>query len=56
VRDVFTGCVNGVLACYLALTGWEAASTPVTDGDITLFAAPLSCGAGPRPGMPRQLV
>ena len=50
------GYVTGVLACYLALTGWEAASTPVTDGDITLFAAPLSCGAGPRPGMPRQLV
>jgi diguanylate cyclase (GGDEF)-like protein len=39
------GYVTGVLACYLAFSGWEAASTPVTGGDITLFAALMSCGA-----------
>jgi diguanylate cyclase (GGDEF)-like protein len=38
------GYVIGVLACYLAVTGWCAASTPVTDGDVTLFAALVSCG------------
>jgi diguanylate cyclase (GGDEF)-like protein len=39
------GYVTGVLACYLAFSGLEAASTPVTGGDITLFAALMSCGA-----------
>jgi diguanylate cyclase (GGDEF)-like protein len=39
------GYFTGVLVCYLVLTGWEAASTPVTDGDITLFVALMSCGA-----------
>ncbi len=39
------GYVTGVLACYLAITGWEAASTPVVGGDITLFAALMGCGA-----------
>jgi diguanylate cyclase (GGDEF)-like protein len=39
------GYVTGVLACYLTLTGWEAASTPVTGGDMTLFAALMTCGA-----------
>jgi diguanylate cyclase (GGDEF)-like protein len=38
------GYVSGVLACYLGLTGWEAASTSITSGDITLFAALMSCG------------
>src|ERR1700748_703045 len=38
------GYVSGVLACYLGLTGWEAASTTITSGDITLFAALVSCG------------
>lgn len=37
--------VTGVLACYLALTGWEASVTPITDGDIALFAALMCCGA-----------
>jgi len=36
--------VTGALACYLALTGWEAASTTITTGDLTLFAALMSCG------------
>jgi diguanylate cyclase (GGDEF)-like protein len=39
------GYVTGVLACYLMLTGWEAARAPVTSGDITLFAALMCCGA-----------
>src|SRR5580692_2131789 len=39
------GYVTGVLACYLALTGWETASTPLTSGDLTLFAALMCCGA-----------
>ena len=39
------GYVTGVFACYLALTGWEATSTPVTSGDFTLFAALMCCGA-----------
>jgi diguanylate cyclase (GGDEF)-like protein len=38
------GYVSGVLACYLGLTGWEAASTTITSGDVTLFAALVSCG------------
>jgi diguanylate cyclase (GGDEF)-like protein len=37
--------VTGILACYLALTGWEAAWTPLTEGDLTLFAALMLCGA-----------
>jgi diguanylate cyclase (GGDEF)-like protein len=39
------GYVTGVLACYLALTGWETASTPLTSGDLSLFAALMCCGA-----------
>jgi diguanylate cyclase (GGDEF)-like protein len=39
------GYVTGVLACYLIFTGWEAARTPVTGGNITLFAALMCCGA-----------
>jgi diguanylate cyclase (GGDEF)-like protein len=39
------GYVTGVLACYLTFTGWEAARTPVTAGDVTLFAALMCCGA-----------
>ena len=39
------GYVTGVLACYLTITGWEAASTPVAGSDITLFAALMGCGA-----------
>ena len=37
--------MTGVLACYLAFTGCEAAWTPVTGGDLTLFAALMCCGA-----------
>jgi diguanylate cyclase (GGDEF)-like protein len=37
--------VTGVLACYLAFTGWEAAYTPVTAGDFALFSALMCCGA-----------
>jgi diguanylate cyclase (GGDEF)-like protein len=37
--------VTGVLACYLAFTGWEAAHTPVTAGDFALFSALMCCGA-----------
>ena len=37
--------VTGVLGCYLALTGWEAAATPLTEGDLMLFAALMVCGA-----------
>src|ERR1700742_2632962 len=39
------GYVTGVLACYLVLTGWEAARTPVTGGEVTLFVALMCCGA-----------
>jgi diguanylate cyclase (GGDEF)-like protein len=37
--------VTGILACYLACTGLEVAWTPVTSGDIALFAALMGCGA-----------
>jgi diguanylate cyclase (GGDEF)-like protein len=37
--------VTGVLACYLAFTGWEAARTEVTAGDFSLFTALMCCGA-----------
>jgi diguanylate cyclase (GGDEF)-like protein len=37
--------VTGVLACYLMFAGWEAGRTPVTGGNITLFAALMCCGA-----------
>jgi diguanylate cyclase (GGDEF)-like protein len=37
--------VTGVLTCYLAFTGWEAARTPVTVGDFSLFTALMCCGA-----------
>jgi diguanylate cyclase (GGDEF)-like protein len=39
------GYVTGVLACYFTFVGWEAARTTVTDGDMTLFAALMCCGA-----------
>jgi len=39
------GYVTGVFACYLSFTGWEATRTPVTVGDVTLFAALMCCGA-----------
>jgi diguanylate cyclase (GGDEF)-like protein len=37
--------VTGVLACYFTFAGWEAARTPVTDGDIALFVVLMCCGA-----------
>jgi diguanylate cyclase (GGDEF)-like protein len=37
--------VTGVLICYLAFIGWEAAHTPVTAGDFSLFTALMCCGA-----------
>ena len=39
------GYVLSVLACYLTLTGLEAERTPLTSGDVTLFAALTCCGA-----------
>jgi len=39
------GYVMGVLTCYLAATGWEAAHTEVTARDIMLFSALTGCGA-----------
>jgi diguanylate cyclase (GGDEF)-like protein len=39
------GYVIGVFACYLAFTGWEATRTPLTSGELTLFAALMCCGA-----------
>src|SRR6202161_1393629 len=39
------GYVTGVLACYFTFVGWAAARTTVTDGDMTLFAALMCCGA-----------
>jgi diguanylate cyclase (GGDEF)-like protein len=39
------GYVTGILACYLILTGWEAARTPVATGEVTLFTALMCCGA-----------
>lgn len=39
------GYVLSVVACYLTLAGLEAGRTPVTSGDITLFAALMGCGA-----------
>ncbi len=45
--ETFTlvGYVLSVLACYLTLIGVEAASAPVTAGDVTLFAGLMCCGA-----------
>jgi diguanylate cyclase (GGDEF)-like protein len=37
--------VTGILACYLACVGLEIARTPVTSGDVALFAALMGCGA-----------
>ena len=37
--------VSGALGCYLAFVGIEIAWTPVTSGDVTLFAALMCCGA-----------
>jgi diguanylate cyclase (GGDEF)-like protein len=34
-----------VVTCYLALTGWELARTPVRPDELLLFAALLACGA-----------
>ncbi len=39
------GYVTGVLACYLSLSGWEAARTPLVGGELSLFAALMCCGA-----------
>ena len=39
------GYVTGVFACYLAFTYWEATRTPLTSGELTLFAALMGCGA-----------
>src|SRR6266851_2203648 len=39
------GYVLTVIACDLALVGWELARTPLRTGDISLFAALLACGA-----------
>jgi diguanylate cyclase (GGDEF)-like protein len=35
----FVGYVLTVLACYLALIGWELATTPLQAADVVLFAA-----------------
>ena len=37
--------VTGVLAAYLGFIAWEAARTPVTAGQVTLFGALMCCGA-----------
>ncbi len=39
------GYVTTVLACYLAFTAWEAARTPLSLGELTVFGALLGCGA-----------
>lgn len=39
------GYVLSVLACYLALVGWEAARTRPDGGELALFAALMGCGA-----------
>jgi diguanylate cyclase (GGDEF)-like protein len=39
------GYVLSVLACYLALAGWEAARTPPNGAELVLFAALMCCGA-----------
>ena len=44
-RSSLIGYVTGVFACYLAFTGWEATRTPLTSGELTLFAALMCCGA-----------
>jgi GGDEF domain-containing protein len=38
------GYVLSVVACYLALFGWEAARTPRNAADLALFAALMCCG------------
>jgi len=37
--------VTGVLGMYLAFAGIEVTRTPITTGDVTLFAAFMCCGA-----------
>ena len=37
--------VTGVLGMYLAFAGMEVTRTPITTGDVTLFAAFMCCGA-----------
>ena len=37
--------MTAVLACYLAFTAWEATRTPLTSGELALFAALMCCGA-----------
>jgi len=37
--------VLSVVACYLALAGWEAARTPADSAELGLFAALMGCGA-----------
>jgi diguanylate cyclase (GGDEF)-like protein len=39
------GYLTGVLTAYLAFVAWEAARTPVTLGEVTLFGALMCCGA-----------
>lgn len=39
------GYVLSVVACYLALFGWELARTPGNASDLALFAALMCCGA-----------
>lgn len=39
------GYVTAVLACYLALLGWELGRTRPRPGGLLLFAALLTCGA-----------
>jgi hypothetical protein len=39
------GYILSVLACYLALAGWEAVRTPPSTAELVLFAALKCCGA-----------
>jgi diguanylate cyclase (GGDEF)-like protein len=39
------GYVLSVVACYLALFGWELARTPKNASELALFAALMCCGA-----------
>ena len=39
------GYVLSVVACYLGLSGWEAARTPARAADLALFGALMCCGA-----------
>ena len=39
------GYVVSVVACYLALFGWELAQAPAVPASLALFAALMACGA-----------